>query len=296
MRGWLILFAVVATSLTRPALLPAQVLLRYRFELNETLRYKVTQETTAKLRVGGQGGGSSAVQTTHVSHFVRDINEDGAATVQLTIERVRLSLITPAQVNRPFEYDSSSRRTDSAPPGYAELMGQLVGARFLVEHSDRGEIVPLDVPEPLLERLQNAPAAARIWMPDPPENLRQLITQTSLTLPQSPVRPGDVWEAVQTVALPQGPAELRQVWTYEGTAPDGLDRIGVRHEPSPDAPQAGLRETPVRLVSSTGTILFDSTRGELTSMNVLQKFVVELPHGGQQHYQEIDQRIRVERE
>lgn len=273
-----------------------QTLLRYRFDLNETLRQTVVQELTSQMVIEGQTVRTVLTQTIQQSQFVREVAEDGTASLQPMIDRVVTTMKIPAPVNREFQYDSATRRNEQSLPGYSELIDALVRARLAIQISPTGVVTPLDIPESLFHRLQGTPAAALLGPLATPESVTHILTQPWVPLPEVPVQPGDRWQSTSSLPLPYGRLEIPQTYTYEGPTSDGWHRISVQHKPKL-TPREG-HDLTVRLLDAAaeGTVLLDNDHGQVASLEIVQDLRLELTASGQTFSQQIRQVLRVRRE
>lgn len=273
-----------------------QTLLQYRFDLNETLRQRITHEATSQMLLEGQSVRAALTLTIQQSQFVREVAEDGTASLQPMIDRVIAAMKIPAPVNREFQYDSANRRNELALPGYSEFIDALVRARLAFQVSPTGTVTPLDIPETLFHRLQGTPAVALLGPLAAPESLTKILSQPWIPLPESPVQPGDRWQTTSSLALPYGRLEVPQTYTYEGPTPEGLHRISVQHAPALVSRES--RYLTVRLLeaSTEGTVLLDNDHGQVASLELLQDLRLQLSTAGRTFTQQIRQVLRVQRE
>ncbi len=273
-----------------------QTLLRYRFDLNETLRQKITHEVTSQMTLEGQSVRATMTQTIQQSQFVREVAEDGTASLQPMIDRVIAAMKIPAPVNREFLYDSADRRNELALPGYSELIDALVRARLAIQVSPTGTVTPLDIPETLFHRLQGTPAASLLGPLAAPESLTNILSLPWIPLPESAVQPGDRWQTTTSLALPYGRLEVPQTYTYEGPTSEGLQRISVQHEPALISRESHFLTVRLLEAATEGTVLLDNDHGQVASLEVLQNLRLQLTTSGRTFTQQIRQVLRVQRE
>ena len=111
-----------------------------------------------------------------------------------TIDRVRTKIEGPGQV---FEFDSSAEKAAEGP--IATLLTPLAqgpgGAEFSFKMDGRGQLSDIKVPQKLLDSLSQAGPAAAAGGMFSEEGMKNLISQSSLSLPEGARREGDELEA-----------------------------------------------------------------------------------------------------
>ena len=273
-----------------------QTLLRYRFDLNETLRQTIVQELTSQMVMEGQTVRTVLTQTIQQSQFVREVAEDGSASLQPMIDRVVTTMKIPAPVNREFQYDSATRRNEQSLPGYSELIDALVRARLAIQISPTGVVTPLDIPESLFHRLQGTPATALLGPLATPESVIHFLAQPWIPLPEAPVQPGDRWQSTSSLTLPYGRWEIPQTYTYDGPTSEGLHRISVQHQPSLTPRESHHLTVHLLEATAEGTVLLDNDQGQVASLEIVQDLRLQLAASGRTFTQQIRQVLRVRRE
>jgi hypothetical protein len=273
-----------------------QTLLRYRFDLNETLRQTIVQELTSQVLMEGQTVRTALTQSIQQSQFVREVAEDGTASLQPMIDRVITTMKIPAPVNREFQYDTATRRNEQSLPGYSELIDALVRARLAIQISPTGVVSPLDIPESLFHRLQGTPAAALLGPLATPESVTHILSQPWIPLPDAPVQPGDRWQATNSLTLSYGRWEILQTYTYEGPTSEGLHRISVQHQPTLTPRESQYLTVQMLEATAEGTVLLDNNQGQVASLEIVQNLRLQLDVSGQSCTQQIRQVLRVQRE
>jgi len=260
--------------------LPAPTLLRLRFTPNETIRQKLTIDAVADARVAGQMIQTTATQTLELALFVREIDADGIAAIQLTVARATCQVAVPAPVSRTFAFDSA-RRTDravpvsgGAPPELAEFLTALVGTRFELRVDARGEVLEFQTPEPSQDPLAKLSATQQFLDPAHPGGWRWLLGSSWFALPEENVAIDQEWTQTLSHESPPGEQRLTRTFRYRGadaSRPE-LDRIDLREELQFVSGAEPTATAPRRRAAAIGTVLFDRSRGRLASIETATQF------------------------
>ena len=257
--------------------------LRWKFKPGETLRYTMVQETAQGMKANGRDIKTSLNQTVDLHWSVKHVAGDGVAELSQTIDRVRTKIESP---DNSFEYDSQTGKEPDGPVAslLTPLLKVLVGAEFTFKMNGRGELSDIKVPQKLLDSLRQAGPAAATGSMFSEEGLKNLISQSSLTLAEGPLEKGKNWIQQAKIPVPMlGTMMLDKTYTFDGPAPEkpSLDRIlldtKVTLEPAADSNVA------VKITSQKGTgeFLFDSQAGRVVSSRVNDKLQMSLSVMGQ---------------
>ncbi len=271
----------------------AAVTLRLKHKQGETNRIQIEQEMNSNARVQGQEIRNSMKQTMVTETHIESVNSEGTAKARQEIKQVRMSMSMPAPVNQEFSFDSEKAENPSAPPGYSDVMGALIGKPFTMNISPTGKLSDIQVPAGVLEQMQKIPGAAMMQSMTSEEGLRQMMTQSAFHLPEKPVDQGDTWSNDVTMDMPFGKLIAKQVYTYQGTNAQGLHEIGItvemQIEPAEDQPfKMSLKNS-----DSSGTMLFDNDAGEVKSVEMKQNMDMQMSVADQTFDQSIEQVIRL---
>jgi hypothetical protein len=258
--------------------------LRWKFKAGEVVRYTIVQETTLEEKAEGQEGKTSLSQTVDLHWSVKSVLPDGVADLSQTIDRVRTKIQGPGQA---FEFDSDSGKAPEGPA--AQVLGpmlkSLVGAEFSFRMNGRGELSEIKVPQKLLESLrQSGPVAAASSMFSE-EGMKNLISQSNLTLPDSSLDPGKSWTQQSKVPFPMiGTMVLDKTYTYMGPDPKdpALRRITLETkimlEPAADSNVA----VKIKSQEGKGDFSFDIDAGRIVASRVTDKVQMSLSSMGRE--------------
>src|SRR5208337_3211894 len=238
--------------------------LRWKFKPGETLRYTMVQETTQGMKAMGQEFKTSLNQTVDLHWSVKNVASDGVAELSQTIDRVRTKVEGPGN---SFEFDSQAGKD---PEGQiasllTPMLKALVGAEFTFKMNGRGELSEIKVPQKLLDSLRKAGPAANASGMFSEEGMKNLISQSSLT-------------------LAEGPLEKGKSWTQQAKVPVPMLDTKVTLEPAADSNIA------VKITSQKGTgeFAFDPQAGRVVSSRVNDKLQMSLSVMGQEIEQSTD--------
>lgn len=270
-RSLLMLAAAVVLS----APLMAQDALAWKFTAGEKLTYVVQQKTDTELDFGGRKQGVSMQQTMHMGWNIMDVASTGDAQMSQVVERV--SMKSEGGPVGSFEYDSTASTPPESPLArtMADVFAKIIGQDFPITMKPSGKITKVTVPEGLLKTLSQAGAAGNAINED---TLKQMMTQSAITLPETPVKKGDTWETSQKVELPFGTMTVSSKLTYQGVdTSSGMARIDMKPSISMKAKDGAPLSLTVTKSDGKGTVLFDTAKGRIarSDLNVTMEMSVK---------------------
>lgn len=226
--------------------------LRYRFTEDQELHYRIDDRRELDVQVGPKRDSARCTSNTLRRHYVKDVRDDGSATIELTLLRVRMTAESGVDT---IEFDSA---TDGIlPEAFRAVRGTIGQPLGLLTVSPRGTVEATQ----LLIPTQNAEEFA--------SEQRDLLP----ILPEAAVAVGDVWrdpfEVDILVALDQPLKKrirLERVYSLESVE-GGIAIIDVRTvvlSPVED----GVQQGQLILRTTNGTIRFDIERGLLVDRSV----------------------------
>jgi hypothetical protein len=163
-----------------------------------------------------------------------------------------------------------------------------VGAEFSFKMSGRGELSEIKVPQKLLDSLRQAGPEAAAGGMFSEEGLKNLISQSSLTLPDSSLDQGKSWTQQSKVPVPMiGTMVLDKTYTYMGLQPNDpaqrhitLD-TKITLEPAADANVA----VKIKSQAAKGDFSFDAEAGRIVTSRVNDQLQMSLSVMGQEFEQ-----------
>ncbi len=287
------LWAILAAATAVAALLaqPAQAAdaLRWKFTKGETLKYTMEQKTTQNMKAKERELKTTLNQTIDLHWTIKNVAGEVAEMSQ-TIDRVRTKVEVPGNA---FEFDSQSGKSPEGPIAgmLIPMLKALVGAEFSFKMNGRGELTDIHVPKQLLESLSKAGPAATAGGMFSEEGLKNLISQSSLTLPENGLEKGRSWTQHARVPVPMlGTMLMNKTYTYQGS--DDKDpnqiKIGldtkVTLEPAADSNVA----VQVKNQKGDGEFSFDNQAGRVRSSHVNDHMEMSITVQGQTLQQTTD--------
>lgn len=247
------LVAGSALSMSQTALADDQetYLLRYQFHRGEIVGYSVDHQSKVFLQQQQAEQHVEHGSLTDKRYTVRKVDENGNATLDLQIDRVRLTASVDG--GDSVEYDTDSG--DDPPQAFQGINATVGKPHVRVEVSPRGELLSLN------------------WMIATDQASKPTVDDAAsldilAMLPEGAVKVGDVWKQVFEVevnATPQLKKKVKLQREYKLTKVDGQEAtISLKtvvltplHDPSQES----------QLVSKTpqGKVIFDMARGIATA-------------------------------
>jgi len=264
--------------------------LRWKFKPGETLRYTMVQETTQGMKAMGQEFKTSLNQTVDLHWSVKNVASDGVAELSQTIDRVRTRVEGPGN---SFEFDSQAGKD---PEGQiasllTPMLKALVGAEFTFKMNGRGELSEIKVPQKLLDSLRKAGPAANASGMFSEEGMKNLISQSSLTLAEGPLEKGKSWTQQAKVPVPMlGTMVMDKTYTFDGPSPKDPGLLQILLDTKVTLEPAADSNIAVKITSqkATGEFEFDPQAGRVVSSRVNDKLQMSLSVMGQEIEQSTD--------
>ncbi len=245
----------------------AQESLSWKFQAGETLHYVVVQKVDMDMSVPGeQSQKMSTNQTMDMLWKISDVQSDGVATMTQMVDRVRMdSSGGPAG---SMAYDSQSKAAvDPRQKPIADAFGKIIGAEFQVSMRPTGKIDNVIVPETLVKALTDSGPTGSMLTE---ASLKEMMTQSAVSLPAEPIKPGATWETSQQVDLNFGTMIVTSNLTYLGTK-DGMAQISTK--PSIDVKPKDNAVVGLKLTKSEGKglVQFDVEKGRIAKSDLSLK-------------------------
>jgi nucleoid DNA-binding protein len=156
-----------------------------------------------------------------------------------------------------------------------------------------GQVSNVDVPPSLLKSLTDNGAGVNNVLSE--DMLKQMMGQSSVTLPEGAISVDSTWETKQNVQLPFGTISVTSRMTYKGRDPqNGYAVIAMQPtvavKPNKDSP------IQVQLTGSNGegVILFDQQGGRIVRSDLTLNLQMQLKQFGQTMTQNVEQRTEMQ--
>jgi len=238
------------------------------------LRYAMEQKTVTTLKVSGQQLETTLTQTIDLSWAVKDVAADGTANASWTIDRMRTQIGSGLGA---FAYDSKDEKVPEGPVAAALVptLKALVGTPFPFKINPQGELSDVQVPEKVTQVLRDAgQAASGANTPFSEEGLKNMITQSSLSLPADDLAVGETWSKQAKVPSPPvGTMLIETTFTYNGPDPKAanIEKIGLTTKLSVEPQPDGDVKMVINSQDSKGEFSFDNAAGRVVNSEVAEK-------------------------
>ncbi len=283
----LTVFSSIMVLISSASIVSAQEQLAWKFAPGESLKYVVKQNMNMTMVAANKTQTIAMNQTMDMRWKIADVDAStGDATMSQTIDRVQMnSQGGPFGV---FEYDSAGDKVPESPLGktMAEVFRRMIGEEFGVHMKTTGKIDQVTIPQSLIDGLKKAGSAGNAL---DETTLKQMMTQSAITLPEKTLNSGDKWDSVQQVELGFGTMTVKSELTYQGIDPStGHAKIAmipvISVEPKPGA------DVTLTLTKSAGTgiVLFDIAKGRIAKSDLDLTMQMQVKSFGQL----IDQTIK----
>ena len=283
----LTVFSSIMVLVSSASVVSAQEQLAWKFTPGESLKYVVKQNMNMTMDVASKKQSIAMNQTMDMQWKITDVDSsNGDAIMSQTIDRVQMT-----SQGGPFgvvAYDSAGDRIPDTPLGksMAEVFRKIIGEKFGVRMKATGKIDQVTVPQSLIDALKQAGSAGNAL---DEATLKQMMTQSAITLPETKLKPDDSWDSVQQVELPFGTMTVTSQLTYQGIdSGSGHAKIAmipvISVAPKPGAPVT------LTLTKSEGTglVLFDVAKGRIAKSDLDLTMQMQVKSFGQV----IDQTIK----
>ena len=227
---------------------------------------------------------TSLNQTNDLHWSVKNVAGDGVTDLSLTIDRVRIKVEAPGN---SFEFDSQAgkdREGQIASP-VIPMLKALVGAELTFKMNGRGELSEIKVPQKLLDALRQAGPAANAGGMAPEEGMKNMISQSSLTLAEGPLEKGKSWTQQAKVPVPMlGTLVMDKTYTFDGPSPKQAGLLQILVDTKVTLEPAADSNVAVKITSqkATGKFEFDPQAGRIVSSRVNDKLQMSLSEMGQE--------------
>jgi len=267
----------------------AQEQLAWRFTPGESLNYVVQQSMTMTMDVAGKQQTIEMKQAMDMQWKIADVDSaSGDVNMAQTVERMRMN--SKGGPIGAIDYDSASEDAPTTPYGraLADVFKKLIGQEFGVHMKSTGKIDEVTVPASLVASLKQSGAAGNTL---DEATLKQLMTQSAITLPEKPIQQNDSWDSVQQVEMAFGTVNVKSRLTYQGIDPStGHAKIGMVPSISL-TPKAGATvDLTLTKTEGTGVLLFDVARGRIAKSDLDLTMQMKMKSFGQVIDQTIHQK------
>jgi hypothetical protein len=259
--------AAILMLLVGSSLVLAQEQLAWKFTAGESLNYVVKQNMKMTMNVADKTQQIAMNQTMDMQWKIESVDaESGDVNMGQTVERVQMD--SQGGPIGTLKFDSSSKEIPNTPYGkaIADVFKKLIGQEFGVHMLSTGKIDQVTVPESLLAALKQSGSTGNAL----DENtLKQLMTQSAIMLPETPIPIGHTWDSMQQIEMPFGTMTVKSKLTFQGIdSSTGQARIAM----TPAIMLAPKQGTDINMkltkTEGKGILLFDIARGRITKSDL----------------------------
>lgn len=267
----LLLVALAGTVAT------GQTELRWKFKPGEATKYVINQKVNMEMTTGDRTVKTDSVYDMYLSWKVKDVDAEGNAQLEQTIDRLVFKLNIPGLDAMTFD-----SREEKDPEGLigrslGPVLRKMVGAPLQVKMSPRGEMLEFKLPEALDEALKNQPQNNAGMLSK--DALVQMLTQSSAAFPEKAVTNGSTWKQTVESKVPQlGTQTATLNYTYLGSD-NNVEKIDVKTTMTLEAEEGAAAQGKITAQDSKGTILFDSAAGKMVSSSIHQQMEMQVTLG-----------------
>jgi hypothetical protein len=281
------LFLVAAAVVALPA--TAQEKLAWKFARGTSLQYVVNQTMNMEISIAGQKTTQSMKQTMDMGWNIENVSANGEAVMGQTIQRIQMDF--SGSLIESFKYDSAEKTppATSMARRIADSYSKILNQQFQVSMKPSGEITDVKIPETLMEALTSSGNGVLTE-----SMVKQMMTQSAITLPTTPITRGQSWTNKQVVDLPYGKMAIDSKLTYAG--PDTTGRLAViRMEPQISIQNSENSAQQVALNSSKGqgNVYFDPAQGRIVRSELDLTMDLSVKLNEQQFDQKVNQRLEM---
>ncbi len=258
-----------------------EVTLRYRWNKGETLRYRMTQQSSSTLSglPGGMGDITIEQSTAQVYRVAaKDVASDGTTTLEQVIESIKMDMDAPMG---KMSFDSTKPAPASGNPMddlLKTVLSPLAGAQFTLTLTPTGSVQKVEGISRAMEKMfANLPQDPQVQgmlsglkanLSD--DGIKGMFSQGFAQMPQQPLKPGDTWKASFTIPNPAvGAMTTSIVSTLQGVEGSGADQVAKIATKLTITQDEGVKgQMPMGMSaklgasSGEGEVLFDVAKGQ----------------------------------
>jgi hypothetical protein len=268
--------------------------LRWKFKPSESLNYVLERNTEGKLTLSGAEIAFTMGMVFDTTWKASSVAADGTANVDLTVDRIQVSMQSPLFGN--MAYDSKSGEEPKSPlwQQMKGVMAGMLGNAFKAKISPLGQVTDIELPEALAKSL----AAQEIGEnrrqgfgiggnPFGEKGIKELIAKSVLVLPE---KQGEWSQSFDNVMPGLGTQTAETTFTAAGSEKkDGqeLAKITAVTELSFEPEENPRAELEIMSQEASSTYFFDRAAGHLVSSSGTQQMGIEVSGP-----QEVSQQIK----
>ncbi len=277
-------FAMLLLLLAAPSLsTAAETEFVWRWKKGDTFKIDFTQEIENVATVNRRPIQMNIATKMFMTWSVLEVDSDGGAVIEQTIDRLTLTLKTPDKA--PIEFDSKRKIESPASRSIAAAVGPLVGAPFQLEITDRGAVENVqwsDETEAALAKARESaqsPAVSSLLSKD---GIGKMLRQSSPPFPAKPIDVRGQWERDHEFQSTYGKMIQKNRFQFAGPA-KRLERDVLRIAVNGTlevAEAAKDAKSTLKNQKLSGTIDYDPRVGIIRHSEIQQTLDSERPYRG----------------
>lgn len=269
-----------------------KISLQYDWVKGKNYQYRMTQEMCIKMEMPGMPESQETItkQVFTLSQEVKDVNDQGLATIELKHESIQGEVDNPMMGKTSFdstkEEDRKRVEIDPRLAIYA-LYLKMIGKPITMKMDPQGKIIEVKgLTEMMQDIIKESPAVEMFKDMFTDKYFKDMLQQCFVLLPEEPVAKGDSWEnPFELPILSFGTCKGNVTSTYQGkqsilrsTTKD--ESVGQREcakidqtaimtfSIAPNSPLGMMPDMKLEVDKSTGTIYFDLEEGIIVKSKV----------------------------
>jgi len=254
--------------------------LAWKLEKDDQLTLEFEQTQNVLTRIDARDRTLESGLTLVVGWKVLEVAANGDATIEQTIERIRIVTGTPgAEVKKTVDLDTAN---DTPLRGVSrDVMKQIkpmVGLKFTVVMSPNGKVVSVVPSAEVATAVAELPETSAIRSIFSTTAMSQLISSSAFTLSDKPVQTGDQWSENSELSMTANDGRSftfdrivkSKVGSMDATEANIDVEIELTQKPAAPAESPAALTSPLELTAFTGsgTIVFDHSTGTIVSSSV----------------------------
>lgn len=258
------LSSLIFALCSQPAL--AQTQLRYQYDAGSSLQQQFVQQSNVSVSVADQKINSSLSHTIRWRVNVLDVENEASASINRTIEGVKIAISAPGL--QTVEYDTDSTESQEESP-LLDSIKAMAGLEVKYDADALGRITNLKVDKSALDKIGSSIVNGAAVVNE--SSLTKMVKGATIVLPAKPIQAGDSWKQVFAFDTTSLPASMSLEFTYKGnTERDGRQLEVLDIKPRLTIQNDGKTargKVSIRKQEGTGTLLFDNYKGQIHTLS-----------------------------
>lgn len=289
------LIVALVASCVAPACSSAnaqEIALKWKFQPGLTVGVEVAQVMNMSMNIAGNPIDVKSKTDQSLTWRVTSVDADGIATVESTIDRIRMESTQP-NVGL-IQYDSAATDEPTGPAAeIARGIKPLIGVSFTQKMKPTGQIFEVVIPQAALAAMQQG-AMGQMGMSG--DFIKDLSEKASPEFPANPLKKGDSWSNTAETKSPAGDMKIVNTYTYTGLQPGTTNVHRIAVDMKMEISGAGPQGASIRVVkqNNKGMLLFDNSEGRLLKSELDQNMTLQIDVAGQSIQQQLTQLLKVD--